>query len=77
MSLLFLIAAVGITAAMTSRKLHFGIYTSSAEWSALMGSTYTGGSAFSLWYSDLDGQPVRPRPCDLLSIAMVLPWRLP
>ena len=50
-------------AAVAAQKVHVGIYTSSSQWGPIMGSTYTGGSAYPLWYADYDNQPVRfPKP---------------
>lgn len=31
--------------------ISFGIYTSSSQWTSIMGSSYTGGSAYDLWYA--------------------------
>ncbi len=33
-----------------------GVYTSESQWGPIMGS-YTGGSAYPLWYAHYDGQP--------------------
>lgn len=34
-----------------------GVYASESQWSAIMGSEYTGGSGHQLWYAHYDNQP--------------------
>jgi len=42
-----------------AKKLNqtIGVYTSSSQWSSIMGSSYTGGSAYPLWYAHYQAPP--------------------
>jgi len=35
---------------------HIGIYTSASQWIPIMGSSFTAGSKFPLWYANYDGE---------------------
>ena len=41
----------------TQRYKTTGVYASESQWSAIMGSSYTGGSGHQLWYPHYDGSP--------------------
>jgi len=47
----------GLVNQLRARGVHFGIYTSASQWNPIMGSGYTGGSAYDLWYAHYDGSP--------------------
>ena len=34
-----------------------GVYTSDSQWGPIMGDSYTGGSAYPLWYAHYDNNP--------------------
>merc|ERR1712054_103832 len=34
-----------------------GVYTSASQWNPIMGSGYTGGSKYPLWYAHYDNNP--------------------
>lgn len=44
----------GLVSAANSLKLNVGVYTSASQWKPIMGSTYTGGSRYPLWYAHYD-----------------------
>lgn len=46
----------GLVSEAKNQGLTIGVYSSSSQWSSIMGS-YTGGADFPLWYAHYDGQP--------------------
>eukprot|EP01106_Pelomyxa_sp_JSP_P013772 TRINITY_DN41_c0_g1_i19.p1 TRINITY_DN41_c0_g1~~TRINITY_DN41_c0_g1_i19.p1 ORF type:complete len:138 (+),score=32.07 TRINITY_DN41_c0_g1_i19:139-552(+) len=44
----------GLVSQLKTRGMSFGVYTSSSQWSPIMGSSYTGGSAYQLWWAYWD-----------------------
>ncbi|KAH3764001.1 glycosyl hydrolase family 1 [Pelomyxa schiedti] len=38
-----------------AKGISFGVYTNKNEWTAIMGSSYTGGSAYQLWWASWTG----------------------
>jgi len=46
-----------LTAAKTYQpKYQLGIYTSASQWAPIVGSSYTGGAAYPLWYASYNNQ---------------------
>jgi len=44
-------------AAAKFHGLNIGVYTSASQWVPIMGSSYSGGSAYPLWYAHYDNNP--------------------
>jgi hypothetical protein len=44
-----------IVTQLTIMGKHFGVYTSKSQWVPIMGSSYTGGKNYDLWYAHYDG----------------------
>ena len=44
-----------MVSAASSAGLSLGVYTSASQWNPIMGSGYTGGSSYPLWYAHYDG----------------------
>jgi len=48
---------VGLVNQAKSMHQKIGVYTSSSEWNGIMGNSYTGGSAYPLWYPHYQAPP--------------------
>lgn len=41
---------------LTARRVAIGVYTSLSQWGPIMGSNYTGGAQYPLWYARYNNQ---------------------
>ncbi|KAH3744709.1 glycoside hydrolase family 25 protein [Pelomyxa schiedti] len=46
-----------LVAQAKSMGVTIGVYTSKSQWQPIMGSSYTGGAAYPLWYAHYDNNP--------------------
>jgi len=47
----------GLVSELKTLGKTIGVYTSQSQWSPIMGSSYTGGSSYPLWYAHYESPP--------------------